>query len=146
MLAAAQNNPCDLNGDRIVDVLDVQIAIAMRSGLRPCRANIAGANICNDAVVASVRAASLGGRCDQNPRAVLNWTASPSASVTGYNVYRALNSRGPYTRITAAPVAGTTYIDTTVEAGRTYYYVATAVNAKQESPYSNEATVAVPQP
>ena len=42
-------------------------------------------------------------------------------------------------------VLGVNYTDATVEAGRTYYYVATTVdNSRVESSYSNEASVVVP--
>ncbi len=144
-LAAAQTNPCDLNGDNAVDVVDVQMAVAMRAGQRPCRANVAGLNVCNDTVVERVRAASLSGRCGQNRSAVLTWTASPSPNVAGYNVYRALASRGPYTRLTPLPVSGTSFTDTAVESGRLYYYVTTSVNTSGlESAFSVEAAAAIP--
>jgi hypothetical protein len=76
----------------------------------------------------------------------LNWTASTS-SVVGYNVYRSTTSGGPYALITSSPLAGTTFTDTTVQAGVTYYYVVTAVDSSgNESAYSNEASVTVPTP
>jgi len=77
----------------------------------------------------------------------LNWTASTSSNVTGYNVYRATQSGGPYTKLTSSPVVGTSYTDVTVLAGQSYYYVTTAVDSSSnESVYSNEATAAVPSP
>jgi hypothetical protein len=76
----------------------------------------------------------------------LNWSASTS-TVVGYNVYRSTTSGGPYTLITSSPVAGTTYTDTTVQAGVTYFYVVTAVDSSgNESAYSNEASATVPTP
>ncbi len=76
----------------------------------------------------------------------LTWTASTSA-VAGYNVYRSTTSGGPYTLITSSPVAGTTYTDTNVQAGVTYYYVVTAVDASgNESVNSNEASITIPTP
>ena len=75
----------------------------------------------------------------------LNWTASTSSNVTGYNVYRATRSGGPYTKLTSAPVAGTSYTDVTVQGGQTYYYVTTAVDSgNNESVYSNQVTAVVP--
>ena len=72
----------------------------------------------------------------------LNWTAS--AGATSYNVKRATTSGGPYTTI--APVVNTTsYTDTTVVNGTTYYYVVSAVNAAGESPDSAEVS-ATPRP
>lgn len=77
----------------------------------------------------------------------LNWVASTSPNVTGYNVYRATTSGGPYTRLTANPVAALTYLDTTVLAGQTFYFVVTAVNdSRNESTYSNQATAIIPTP
>jgi hypothetical protein len=75
----------------------------------------------------------------------LSWTASTSSGVTGYNIFRATVSGGPYTQLNSAQVTGTTYTDTTVEVGTTYYYVATAVNAEGvQSADSNQATAVVP--
>jgi fibronectin type 3 domain-containing protein len=75
----------------------------------------------------------------------LSWTASTS-TVVGYNVYRGTTTGGPYTKISAAPVAGTVFTDSSVIAGTTYFYVATAVDSSgNESVNSNEATVTVPK-
>src|SRR5271156_666428 len=71
-----------------------------------------------------------------NQQVSLAWTASTGA--TSYNVKRAAVSGGPYT--TVASPAGTTYTDTTVTNGTTYYYVLTAVNANGESANSNQAS------
>lgn len=141
MLAAAQTSPCDLNADNIIDAVDVQLAVAMKNGARPCRAAA-----CDTALIERVRAASIGGACVQNRSVVLTWTASTSSNVTGYYIYRGAASKGPYTKLNTGPVSATTYTDNNVEPGKTYYYVATAVNAaKQESAYSNEATAIIPR-
>ncbi len=69
----------------------------------------------------------------------LSWTANPEGDVSGYNVWRATTSSGPYTMFNAGLVVPTTYTDTTVVNNTTYYYVITAVNASlDESPFSNE--------
>jgi hypothetical protein len=74
----------------------------------------------------------------------LSWTASTSV-VTGYNSYSSTTSGGPYTKLTTTPVAATTYADTAVQAGQTYYYVVTSVNSSGvESGYSNEISAIVP--
>ena len=76
----------------------------------------------------------------------VSWNVSTSV-VVGYNVYRATVSGGPYTKINASLVTGTVYTDTTAQAGQTYYYVATAVDASSvESVFSNEAQAVVPTP
>ncbi|MEN1988380.1 glycoside hydrolase family 9 protein [Paenibacillus hubeiensis] len=71
----------------------------------------------------------------------LSWTASAGASF--YTVKRAEADGGPYTAV-AANVNGTTYTDTGLTNGKTYYYVVTAVNAAGESAASAQAS-AVPQ-
>ena len=49
----------------------------------------------------------------------LSWGASTSTGVTGYNVYRGSVSGGPYNKINPALVVGTTYSDSSVQAGKT---------------------------
>jgi len=71
-----------------------------------------------------------------NQQVSLAWTASTGA--TSYNVKRAATNGGPYT--TVASPAGTSYTDTTVTNGTTYYYVVTAVSASGESANSNQAS------
>ncbi len=74
----------------------------------------------------------------------LSWTPGNSA-VTGYHTYSSTVSGGPFVRMTSTPQSNLTYIDTTVQSGRTYYYVVTAVDSlNQESPYSSEVTAIVP--
>ena len=76
----------------------------------------------------------------------LSWTGG-SSGIVGYNVYRGSVSKGPYTRITSALDATPAYSDSSVQAGHTYYYVATAVDGSgTESTYSNEAQAVVPSP
>jgi len=75
----------------------------------------------------------------------LSWNAS--ASAVGYNIYRGTVSGGPYAIINSSLDATTTYTDSTVVSGQTYYYVTTAVNSdSQESGYSNQAQAIIPNP
>jgi hypothetical protein len=77
---------------------------------------------------------------------MVQWSASTS-NVTGYNTYRGTVSGGPYSKLTATPVAATTYDDQSVQAGGQYYYVVTSVAADStESAYSNEASATIPTP
>jgi hypothetical protein len=74
----------------------------------------------------------------------LSWDASTSA-VIGYNVYRGIQSGGPYQLLTTSPLADTNYTDGTVLTGTTYYYVATAVDSSHvESTYSNQTQAVIP--
>ena len=76
----------------------------------------------------------------------LSWDASTDV-VVGYNVYRGTQTGGPYTRLNSSLDPGTTYADSSVVSGSTYFYVATAVNASsEESAYSNEVIAVVPNP
>src|SRR6185369_4911627 len=67
----------------------------------------------------------------------LSWSASSGA--TSYNVKRSTTSGGPYTTI-ASPTT-TSYTDTGVTNGATYYYVVSAVNTSGESANSSQVSV-----
>lgn len=76
---------------------------------------------------------------------LLNWTASISPNIDGYNIYRSGKSGGPYSKVNTSLNSGTSYTDTTVANGSTYYYVTTAVDSNsQESTYSNQAQAVIP--
>jgi fibronectin type 3 domain-containing protein len=76
---------------------------------------------------------------------VLTWTASTTPSVT-YNVYRGIatgvcsGTPTPY----ATNISPTTYTDTSVTLGTTYFYAVSAVGSGGESACSSEAQAAVP--
>jgi hypothetical protein len=73
----------------------------------------------------------------------LSWNPSTS-SVAGYNVYRGTAS-GVYSKINNSLDGTTTYTDSTVASGMTYYYAATAVSpGGQESGYSSPLKVTIP--
>ena len=80
--------------------------------------------------------ASLTARGD-DARVALTWAAALGA--TRYNVKRSLTPGGPYSSINAS-VHGTTYTDTGLVNGTTYYYVVSAINTQGESGDSNEAS------
>ncbi len=75
----------------------------------------------------------------------LSWTAATGA-VTGYNVYRGATSGGesgtPLNPV-ALSAGTTTYQDTAVAPGGTYYYVVQAINGALASPNSNQAQATV---
>ncbi|VBB08143.1 fibronectin type iii [Lucifera butyrica] len=71
-------------------------------------------------------------------KVTLSWDAVTDA--VSYNVKRSTTAGGPYTTI-ASGVIGTSYVDTDVVNGTTYYYVVTAVIENGiESDNSNEAS------
>lgn len=78
------------------------------------------------------------------PAAVtLSWTSSSGA--TGYNVKRSLTAGGPYATI-ASGVTATTYTDSAVTRGTSYYYVVSAQNSDGESYNSSEASTSAGLP
>jgi hypothetical protein len=103
-------------------------------------------------IVALVCAAQLacgGGNSSPPPppvshRVDLVWTASTS-QVVGYNIYRGGQSMGPYARLNSQVNAATSFTDSDVRAGTTYYYTVTAVDASSvESTYSGEVVATIP--
>ncbi len=71
-----------------------------------------------------------------NQQVALSWTASNGA--TSYNVKRSTANGGPYT--TVGTLSGTSYMDSGLTNGTTYYYVVTAVNIDGQSVNSNQAS------
>ena len=76
-----------------------------------------------------------------NAQAQLTWNASSGA--TSYNVKRSTTNGGPYANV-ATGVTTTSFTNTGLSNGTTYFYVVTAVNASGEGPISNQAS-ATPQ-
>src|SRR6185503_5002100 len=75
-----------------------------------------------------------------NAQVALSWTASTGA--TGYNVKRSTTNGGPYT--TVASPAGTSFTNTNLTNGTTFFFVVTATNASGESANSSQVS-ATPQ-
>ena len=68
----------------------------------------------------------------------LNWKASTSSNVTGYNLYRSPDG-ATWKKINIGLIASTLYADSTVANGSTYYYAATAVDI-----YGHESSKTAP--
>lgn len=80
---------------------------------------------------------------------ILTWSASTSAGVGGYNVYRGTTSGGESAApINSSLITGTTYTDSNVQAGQTYYYVLIAMSSDEtsHSADSSEVSASVPSP
>ncbi|MEK6304174.1 MAG: fibronectin type III domain-containing protein [Acidobacteriota bacterium] len=81
-----------------------------------------------------------------NAQVSLSWNASSGA--TSYNVKRSTTNGGPYSTI--APGIGTTsYLNTGLTNGTTYYYVVSASNGAGEGPNSSQVSatpIAAPTP
>ena len=67
LLAQTSTSPCDLNGDGVVNIADVQIAVNEVLGLAPCTMNLDGTGVCDVADVQRVITAALGGACVVTP-------------------------------------------------------------------------------
>ena len=72
-----------------------------------------------------------------NTNVNLSWTAGSEA--TSYNLYRAAESGGEPTNPVVTGITGTTYTDTNLNSGTTYYYQVVAVNGSGPTGYSPEA-------
>lgn len=74
----------------------------------------------------------------------LNWKASTTNDVAGYNVYRSPD-KITWKKVNATLVASTLYSDSTVANGSTYYYAATAVDIYgHESNKTSAIKVSIP--
>jgi len=140
---------CDVNDTGSVTVQDVQLAINMDLNLSPCTLNINGSGTCNVVTVQRIINADLGMPCVTGPGVTTNsvsmsWAASTSPNISGYNVYRGATAAGTFSKMNSTLISGTSYTDTTVQPGQTYYYVVTAVNSSNsESQYSSPAAQSV---
>lgn len=73
----------------------------------------------------------------------LSWLSSSSPNIIAYNIYRATVSHGPFTRV--GNVAGTSFTDSGVQSGQTYFYEVTAIdNTNTESAPTAPVSAAVP--
>ncbi len=76
---------------------------------------------------------------------VLQWNVDSGA--TSYEVYRGTVSGGEGTTpLNESAISGTSYTDTNVTSGTTYFYTVKAVNSAGTSSASNEASAAIPTP
>ena len=78
----------------------------------------------------------------------LDWDASTSKDVVGYNVYRSPDA-ATWKRINISLNGPTLYTDSTVANGSTYYYAATAVdvNGKEsyKPPHQSDCSLTLPR-
>ena len=81
---------------------------------------------------------------EPQPAAHLNWDASPTPTVVGYNLYRSQQDGGPYTLLNPTLISALTYVDGSIQGGETYFYVARAEDSNgEESIKSNQAVATV---
>jgi uncharacterized repeat protein (TIGR03806 family) len=85
-----------------------------------------------------VQPSALAATAMSTTRIDLAWTDNAN-NETGFKVERKLGAGGVYAQIGATGGGITTYSDTTLTAGTTYYYRVRATNGAGDSGYSNEA-------
>jgi hypothetical protein len=143
---------CDVTNDGTVNAADLNSLVNMLLGVSPCAAGVQGIGGCNVIAVQRVINAATGGKCSTTPTAsshsvTVTWVASITPNVAGYNLYRTDSSSGNYSKVNSSMIGGTSYTDTTVQAGQTYYYAATAIDSSNdESAFSTSVTASVPTP
>ena len=109
----------------------------------PQKAGTASANLSFASNASNPQATEPVAGTGTSPQVSLGWNPSTS-QVQGYNVYRG-TSPGTYSKINSTVDPNTSYTDTTVAPGVTYYYAATAVGSTgEESTYSAPVMIAVP--
>jgi hypothetical protein len=106
-----------------------------------------GVTVSSNATNSTVTIA-LSGTAEQPASHSVTLNLAPNSSnVAGFNVYRSSVSNGPYTKLNSPLVTSATYMDSTVLANQTYFYVATSVDsAGNETAYSNQVSVMIPAP
>ncbi len=73
----------------------------------------------------------------------LDWADNGEADLAGYDVYRAANPEGPYTKITASPVSASTYTDTGLTSGTLYAYQVRALDGSGNVSAASAAATAL---
>jgi hypothetical protein len=76
-----------------------------------------------------------------NHQVTLDWASNTEPDLAGYNVYRSTTSGGAFTKLNAALVANSAYLDSSAFNDTTYFYRVTAVDtAGNESAPSGEVS------
>ena len=83
--------------------------------------------------------ANLTATAKSNSEIDLAWTAA-GGTVTGYNILRGTSAGGESGMPVASGISATTYADTTVTQGSTYYYKVAAVSGAGQGPLSSEVS------
>ncbi|HXF56454.1 MAG TPA: S8 family serine peptidase [Actinomycetota bacterium] len=86
----------------------------------------------------------------QNAKVALDWADNTEPDLAGYHVERSQDppsaSSRTWTRLTASPVGSSSYVDTAVVNGTTYYYRVRAVDTSGNESAPSEEASATPNP
>ncbi|MEM7584043.1 MAG: endonuclease [Acidobacteriota bacterium] len=58
----------------------------------------------------------------------LSWSANSESDLAGYHIYRATSASGPFSRVNGSLVTATSFLDSGLTNGTTYYHLITAVD------------------
>lgn len=80
--------------------------------------------------------------------AILHWDPDISPGISGYNVYRTLNTNGPFTKLNSSLVTTLGYCDlsVTLTNNATYYYQVTAINNSSQTSSPSPLAFTTPNP
>lgn len=101
-----------------------------------CCASIAGC-----IGITSAPKSSAGSNQPASHFVTLTWVPPSGDDVAAFNVYRSKSAVGPFLRTATVAAAEHEYVDKSVEAGETYYYVLTSVS--DEGTESTDSTPAI---
>jgi Abnormal spindle-like microcephaly-assoc'd, ASPM-SPD-2-Hydin len=102
-------------------------------------------SIATSSATASVALSGSGIVASSTHTVSLSWVASTSTGMAGYYVERGTVSGGPYQILNSSPETGTSYVDSTVQDGKEYFYVVVSVSTGgQESKPSGQVTATIP--
>ncbi|WP_221407730.1 fibronectin type III domain-containing protein [Thermoflexibacter ruber] len=88
---------------------------------------------------------NLTATANSNTQITLNWTDN-SNNETGFRIERSTTAGSGFTELTNVEANVTTFTNTNLQAGTTYFYRVRAYNAAGNSAYSNEASATTSQP
>jgi hypothetical protein len=77
---------------------------------------------------------------------ILHWDPDASPDISGYHVYRSLNSSGPFTVLNSGLLTTLGYCDLSVSDAQTYYYQVTAVNTSSQTSPPSATVFTMPNP
>ncbi len=119
-------------------VLDALAHLCIQGSIEPCQNYTYLGDPTLNLVLPSVGPPGQFQASAGNARVDLSWNPSSTPGAS-YDVYRATNLVPPnYAKLNGAPIAGTTYADTTAINTTTYYYYAVAIDSEGfESRWSN---------
>jgi len=140
------------NPNQILRAIFVALLCALGFGLGACQKKDTVNERSPSSQVSATSAQETASQKPVSPSVTLTWKASASVGkpspdpVIGYNVYRGTRPQQYEPKpLNSTPVEVPSYVDMTVERGKTYYYVTRTVTAQGVvSRPSNEVAAAIP--